>query len=260
MQRNKNGQFSWTDLSAKDFDKQAAFYEGLFGWTFTDMPFGEGQTYRMYKKDGHTVAAISQMQPQMIANGVPSMWNNYLYADDVAATADRAVELGGSIAMPAREVPGDGGMMAAIEDPTGAFLFLWHANRPDATTVYGEPGTLAWTDLNTTDPAKAAAFYSALVGWDIAQMQQGPMPYWQVSVDGEGEGGIMPMPEGDHSFWMPYFGSADIDADVAKAGDLGATIHVPPTEAGGGMISFAVLTDPQGATFALMQMLGTPPA
>jgi predicted enzyme related to lactoylglutathione lyase len=51
---------------------------------------------------------------------------------------------------------------------------------------------------------------------------------------------------------MPYFGSTDVAADVAKAVELGATVEVAPTLVEG-TVTFAVLTDPLGATFALMQ-------
>jgi len=44
MQRTKSGEFNWVDLSTKDFEDQSAFYVGLFGWTFDDMPYGNGQT------------------------------------------------------------------------------------------------------------------------------------------------------------------------------------------------------------------------
>ena len=94
MERSKSGEFNWIDLSARNFEGQSAFYEGLFGWTHTDMPFGEGMVYRMFAADGHTVAGMSQLAPDMIANGQPSAWNTYLATDDVDATTARAVELG----------------------------------------------------------------------------------------------------------------------------------------------------------------------
>jgi predicted enzyme related to lactoylglutathione lyase len=52
--------------------------------------------------------------------------------------------------------------------------------------------------------------------------------------------------------WLVYFGVADTDATVAKATELGATTIVPPTDIPPGR--FAVLTDPDGATFAVIKM------
>ena len=257
MERRKTGQFNWVDLSARDFDRQSAFYEGLFGWGHNDVPFGEGMVYRMFTADGHTVGGMSQLAVDMIGSGQASAWNTYVATDDVDRTVARAVELGGEEAVPPMDVM-ESGRMAAIQDPTGASLFLWKPAQHDATMEYMLPGTLSWADLSTRDPEKAAAFYTALLGWDVQALEGGPTPYWQVLVDGEGEGGIMPMPDAMPAdmpaFWLPYFGTTDIQADFAKAVELGATVLREPTEVPG-MLWFAVLADPAGATFALLQVL-----
>jgi len=257
MERIKTGEFNWVDISAQDFEAQSAFYEALLGWTHDDMPSGAGDTYRMFYKGEHAVAGISQLPPEMLAAGVPTAWNTYLATDDVDATVAKAVELGATIAMPPMTV-GDSGRMAAIQDPTGAAVFFWKASSYDASMTYYEPGTLAWSDLTTRDPEKAAAFYSALVGWEV-ELREGATPYWLISIDGQGEGGIFPMPEmiPDEvpAFWMPYFGSDDLEADVAKTVALGGCLRTAPAEVRG-MVRFAVIADPMGATFALLQSLG----
>jgi len=262
MQRTKTGEFNWVDLSAKDFDKQSAFYEALFGWTFEDMPFGEGQTYRMFSKDGYTVAGMSQLTPELLGARVPTAWNTYVATDDVDAIVAKAVDLGATVAMPPMDVE-DSGRMAAIQDPTGAPIFFWKPISYDESMTYFEPGTLAWNDLNTRDPEKAADFYKALFGWTVEPMADWLMPYWQISVDCQGQGGMMAMPQTAPShvpgFWMPYFGSADIEDDMLKAARIGATTWVKPTTVGGNL-TFAVLSDPSGATFALVQPLEMPTA
>jgi predicted enzyme related to lactoylglutathione lyase len=211
----------------------------------------------MLKSDGRTVGGLSQLSPDMIALGQPTAWNTYVATDDVDATAARAVELGAAVVMPAMDVTGFG-RMVGIQDPTGAYLFFWKPLRLDETIEYLQPGLYSWNDLTTRDPEKAAAFYAELLGWDVRPLEAGPMPYWQVFVDGEGEAGIMPMPEmipdGVPAFWMPYFGTADIAASFATATELGATVLREPTEVTG-MLWFSVLADPAGATFALLQPL-----
>lgn len=257
MERSKTGEFNWVDLSARDFEAQSAFYQGLFGWSCTDVPFAEGMVYRMFKADGHTVAGMSLLPPDLMEQGVPSIWNTYVATDDVDATVTKAVELGGTVAMPAMDVP-ESGRMAAIQDPTGAHLFFWKPLHYDETMEYLRPSMLSWNDLTTREPKKAADFYSALLGWDIEQLMEEPSPYWQVKVDGRGEGGIMPMPETMPAevpaFWLVYFGTDDVQASVAKAVELGASVQVEPTEVPG-MLVFAVLADPAGATFALLHGL-----
>jgi hypothetical protein len=53
------------------------------------------------------------------------------------------------------------------------------------------------------------------------------------------------------------FHAVDLSASVAKAVALGATVVSAPMEVPD-MVAFAVLADPAGATFALMNPLETP--
>jgi predicted enzyme related to lactoylglutathione lyase len=257
MERSKTGEFNWVDLSARDLESQSAFYEALLGWSHTDLTFADGMAYRMFKVDGHTVAGMSQMPADFIAQGRPSAWNTYVATDDVDATVAKAADLGGTVIMPAMDVP-DSGRWAGVQDPTGAYIFFWKPLRVDDTMEYMLPGTLSWNDLGTRDPKGAIDFYSKLLGWDIQPLEAGPMPYWVVNVDGQGEGGIMPMPDmvpaEVPAYWLPYFGAADVTASVAKAVELGASVLSEPMEVPN-MVKFSVLADPAGATFALMQPL-----
>jgi predicted enzyme related to lactoylglutathione lyase len=261
VERTKNGEFNWVDLSARDFEGQGTFYAALLGWTHTDVPLGDGTIYRMFKSAGRTVAGMAEMAADQEAPGRSSAWNTYLAADDVDATVARAAELGGTVVMSPADVPGGSGRMAAIQDPTGAYVFFWKPGRYDETMEYLLPGTLAWNDLGTRDPARAIDFYATLLGWDIQPMEAGPTPYWVVSIDGQGEGGIMPMPEmapaEAPAYWLPYFGTVDLSAGVAKAVELGASVLSQPLELPD-MVPLAVLADPAGATFALMQLLSSP--
>ena len=133
------------------------------------------------------------------------------------------------------------------------------ARSDKAAQTYSEPGALLWTDLTTRDPAKAMKFFAVLMDWDIRELDQGPGQYWQIYIDGVGEGGIMPMPEmvppQVPAYWLDYFATEDVAVSVAKARSLGAVVTVEPTKVGE-MLTFAVLDDPGGATFALLQQIG----
>ena len=259
MEKTKQGEFGWIDLAAKDLEAQTAFYEELFDWTHEDIPTG-GPLYRMFHKDGATVGGASQMSPDMEAAGVPTMWNTYIAVDDVDDMAARADALGGKVIMPSMDVM-DLGRMVGIADPTGGSVFLWHVVKPVQTMQYGMPGTLAYNDLVTRDPQKAAAFFTELVGWDVVKMDQGPSEYWQAKVDDKGVGGIMPMPDmvppEVPAYWLVYFGAEDVAAVMERAVAMGATSAVDATEVSG-MLVFGVLADPFGATFGLLQPMAMP--
>lgn len=259
MERTKEGELSWTDLTARDIDAQSRFYEGLFGWTHEDIPTTEGlPPYRMFSKDGQVVAGGGPITPDMAAVGVPTMWNTYFFTSNADAMLARATELGGQIAMPAMEAM-DSGRFAAIQDPVGGHFFVWQPRAFNSAQVFGVPGTLTWADLSARGMEKAVEFYSALFPtWKIDLAQKEPSEYWQIVVDGVPEAGIMPMPPQlpaeIPSNWMIYFGSDDAKATVTRAKELGGSVNMDVTEVPG-MLAWAVLADPMGAVFAIMQSL-----
>ena len=53
--------------------------------------------------------------------------------------------------------------------------------------------------------------------------------------------------------WMIYITVADCDARAAQAKQLGGGVCVPPTDIAN-VGRFAVVNDPQGATFSLIQL------
>ena len=115
-----------------------------------------------------------------------------------------------------------------------------------------EHGVPSWVDIGTQDPSAGVRFYSQLFGWGWG----GGDDYPEAQVSGRTIGGLTPrrpgMPADVPDNWLVYFGAADVDADVKKATDLGASVIAGPTDIPG-TGRFAVLTDPQGAAFALFQ-------
>jgi hypothetical protein len=109
-------------------------------------------------------------------------------------------------------------------------------------------------ELNTTDVAKAKAFYGKLFDWKLEDIPMGEgETYTMVDVgDGTG-GGIMPqMIPGASSDWMPYVGVDDIQAATKKAKSLGANILKDVTEVMD-MGWLSIFKDPTGAIVGLWQ-------
>jgi hypothetical protein len=106
-------------------------------------------------------------------------------------------------------------------------------------------------ELNTTDVAKAKAFYGKLFDW---KMEDVPMPEGTYTIlkVGEGTGGGLmkhPMP-GAPSTWLAYVLVDDIAASTQKAKSLGATVIKDVTEVMGfGWLS--IIMDPTGAALGL---------
>lgn len=250
------GMPSWTDLATSDEAAALEFYSGLFGWEDEPNPAGEGMVYHMQKLGDDYVAAITAQQPHEAQQGIPPHWNTYITVDDLEAAVGKVAAAGGQVFAEPFDVM-DAGRMAAIADPTGAAVNLWQAKQHAGAAVRNEAGAIAWSELSTTDVDQAGAFFAELFGLDVVKMpgtegmtytmlQMGEMPVaglLQITP----EMGEMP------PSWMTYFQVDDIDTGVARAVELGGQSPMPAMDGPG--LRFAVVIDPQGAIFGLMQPL-----
>jgi predicted enzyme related to lactoylglutathione lyase len=115
-------------------------------------------------------------------------------------------------------------------------------------------GRICWTELMTTDPKAAQAFYKATVGWGTQAWEE-DASYTLWTARGMPVGGLMMLPDdarrmGTPPTWLMYVAVPDVEASLRQAVSLGARVYVQPREVPT-MGRFAVLGDPQGATFAL---------
>jgi uncharacterized protein len=245
MTRYENGVPSWVDIGIHDLGAGVRFYCDLFGWDGQDMGEEAGH-YTIVTKEGKQVAAISPAQDQG-----PPRWTTYINVDDVDEVAAKVESAGGKVIVPPMDVM-TAGRMAIFTDTTGAFIAAWQPGEHLGAQLVNEPGAFTWSELSSSDAAKSKAFYSAVFGWGWG----GADEYPEAQVSGRSMAGIMPrgpdLPAEVPDNWLVYFGTADLDADVAKATSLGATVIAGPAEIPG-TGRFAVLTDPQAATFALFQ-------
>jgi predicted enzyme related to lactoylglutathione lyase len=242
------GTFCWVDLSTTDQDAAKAFYGALLGWEPNDMPAGEGVIYSMQRVDGKDVGAISPQPQQQREAGVPPLWNSYVSVESADAAAQRAQELGGTVHAPPFDVL-DVGRMAVIADPQGAFFMVWEPRRHFGASLVNAPGAFSWNELASPDLDASSAFYSGLFGWTLEPLEGSPEPYLIIKNDERTNGGVRQLGPGQPPSWLVYFAVADLDASLAKAGDLGGKTLVEPVDIG--IARFAVVQDPQGAVFAL---------
>lgn len=116
-----------------------------------------------------------------------------------------------------------------------------------------------WYELMTPDPAGAARFYGAVVGWTIAdtgEQTAGGVDYRMIGrSDGGNAGGVLALSAdmiagGARPIWIGYLHVADVDAAVAAIVADGGAVQMPAMDIPVGRI--AMVTDPQGAPFYLM--------
>jgi len=248
---------SWVELSSPDADASAAFYGELMGWDATEPgPAAETGGYRMFQQDGQTVGGLmGHMQ-----EGQPTAWSTYVSVADAEETAEKVKAAGGTVMVDPMDVM-DLGRMAFFVDPTGAVFGVWQPKSFAGADLVNEPNSLCWNEVVTRDADTNKAFYLAVFGWDAARpsFEGAPDTYVIWELDGKPVGGMMQMtdeyfPPEVPPHWGVCFAVADCDATAAKARELGATITVEPIDSPIGR--YAVIDDPQGGSFAVMQLAG----
>lgn len=241
----------WIDLQTTDQEAAKAFYGGLFGWELDDEPLPMGGHYTMASLDGGAVAGIGT-QPPGTPEGMPPYWTTYFWVDDLDEVVGKVADAGGQVVIPRMDVM-ETGRMAVVADPTGGMAGLWEANQHKGAGTVNTPGSLVWNELITPDPETAASFYDAILGTTHETVPMGDDgDYTVINVGDRSVAGIMALPEhmGVPTAWTVYFGTDDIDAAVARIGELGGSIMNQVDSPAGPL---AVAADPQGAVFQVMQ-------
>jgi predicted enzyme related to lactoylglutathione lyase len=116
-------------------------------------------------------------------------------------------------------------------------------------------GKVVWADLVTPDLAAAERFYGGLFGWTFQSIHTGASDYAVALANGRPVGGLfqkaIPTGEMRQSAWLSFIAVRDVEAAKRAAVSGGAKVvsdyrNYPARGAQ------AVLTDPQGATFAIL--------
>lgn len=250
----KPGTFCWVELGTTDADAAKTFYKGLFDWDYEDdASGGPGMIYTLIKRNGKNVGGLYKMPANMLAQGVPPHWLNYVSvtnADDATAQATAA---GGAVMNGPFDVM-DAGRMSVIQDPTGAVFAVWQGKEIPGAGIYGEAGAFCWQELGTGDTQKARDFYTTLFGWGTEAFP-GPIEYTIFKNGDRGVAGMYKLtPEmgAIPPHWLTYFAVEDCDATVQKATELGGSV-MKPAEDIPGVGRFAILQDQAMAVFAVLK-------
>jgi uncharacterized protein len=249
VERYPEGTFCWVDLGTNDAPGAKAFYGGLLGWEFDDLPTGENGTYSIARLGGRAVAGLYDLAE------TPA-WGPYIRVEDVDRATGRAIELGAEVVVEPFGTPG-GGRVATVRDPAGAEVSLSQPGEGFVAELVNQDGTWTWTELTSGDLAAGRDFYVALLGW-TAEDAPGPFPRTTFTLgDLLIGGGHAPAPQEDPAprwsitFWVP-----DVDQAAATAQELGGKVLLPPLDIPAGRLT--VVADPQGASFIAAEVPGGP--
>lgn len=115
-----------------------------------------------------------------------------------------------------------------------------------------EHGSFSWTDLATPDAQASKAFYGGLFPWEYTD---NPIPddgvYVMATIGGRAAAAMFETSE-RHPAWASYVTVDDVDAETARAGELGATVFAEPFDVMD-VGRMSTIQDPTGAVFCLWQ-------
>lgn len=111
------GALAWNELTTHDPNRAKSFYGRVFGWGAQDNADG-AVTYTMFTMNNQPVGGMMPMSGEAASAELPALWMVYFAVEDCDATARRADELGGAVAVPAAD--NTQGRFAVLNDPQGA--------------------------------------------------------------------------------------------------------------------------------------------
>jgi len=196
---------------------------------------------------------------------LPLQWMPHIQVADVAASVQRALDLGGSALMHAKDNDGKS-QWAVLLDPNAAAFGIIPvipmeaipssegAALPDAAAV----GRISWLDLTVPDASATQDFYRQVVGWSVqhVEMENGGEHYADYHLlheDGNPAAGVRHargMNVGLPRVWMIYLPVGDLAESLRRVQEEGGkVIQVMRGEAG--EYVYAAVQDPVGAYLAL---------
>jgi uncharacterized protein len=235
--------FVWHEQVSDDPQQAQAFYGELFGWEVELWKPGEID-YAMISANGANHGGFGKR----MEGAPPTHWLGHVSVSSVDETIEKAKAAGGQVVFGPMDME-EVGRFAIIVAPDGSFV---SAFQPEGDGP-AQGGVFVWDELGTQDVEGAQRFYGAVFGWTTEDMGAEYGGY-RIFKSGETQiAGLMKMPDASApSQWVPYVHTYDVDATVAKAKGLGASVFVEGMEVPS-VGRVAVLADPQGAAFGLFK-------
>lgn len=203
---------------------------------------------------------------------LPLQWMPHIQVADVAASVQRALELGGKELMHAKNEDGTS-QWAVLLDPNGAaFGLIPVVSKEQMQPAGGESddvgatgdntaiGRIMWLDLTVPNAPETRDFYTQVIGWSVYEVAIEDADgrysdYAMLGPDGSGLAGICHArgPNADlPPVWMIYLSVGDIAESLRRVGEEGGKV-LKVVRNDDGSYMYAAVQDPVGVYFGLMQ-------
>jgi len=249
------------DIAVPEHEREVRFYSRV-------LTTGENPLWRedLMNNLGTPIIGLGERIAEY--DHLPLQWMPHIQVADVAASAKRALDLGGSELMHGKDDDGKS-QWAVLLDPSGAAFGIipvvseealpateGAASRDGAAGV----GHISWLDLTVSDASATRDFYRQVVGWSVqdVEMEDAGERYADYNMcggDGNPAAGVCHargVNQGLPPIWMIYLPVGDLAESLRRVREEGGKIIKEAMGADGGY-AYAVVQDPVGSTLALVR-------
>lgn len=240
------GKFIWTDLVTTDPERAAEFYSALFGWQIS----AYDEDYQVVRNQGRLIGGMARNQAE--GDDVRSRWISFVSSQNFDATHEKLIAAGAEVVLEPTVVR-ERGELGIYMGPDGGVFGVLDSAEGDPQERGAGLGDWIWIELWSKDPAKSADFYDDL-GYSVTRNWASPNDNDRLLVAGEyARGGIVEgHPEQKQSAWLLYVRVAEVEATLARAGELGGQVMVLQGDANS-TGNVALVQDPTGGVVAVYQ-------
>ena len=254
------GRILSADIAVPEHEREVRFYSRV-------LTTGENPLWRedLMNNLGTPIIGLGPRVPEY--ERLPLQWMPHIQVADVAASAKRALDLGGRELMHGKDDDGNS-QWAVLLDPNGAAFGIIPVvsaeEMPSSDGVASgaagaRVGCISWLDLTVSDASTTRDFYRQVVGWSVQDVEMEDAgeryaDYNMLGDDGNPGAGICHARDvnlGLPPVWMIYLPVGDLAESLRRVREGGGKV-IKETRGPDGEYAYAAVQDPVGACLALV--------
>ncbi len=239
------------DIAVPEHERELSFYSRV-------LSTGENPLWRedLMNNLGMPIVGLGARSAEYAH--LPLQWMPHIQVADVAASVERALDLGGSELMHAKDDE-----WAVLLDPNGAafgIIPIVSAEAfPSTNGAAARVGCISWLDLTVSDATATRDFYRQVVDWAVQDVEMEDAgerytDYKMLGADGNPAAGVCHargVNSGLPPTWMICLPVGDLAESVRRVREEGGKI-IQATRGDDAEHVYAVVQDPVGAYLALV--------
>ena len=242
------------DIAVTEHDREMQFYSRV-------LSTGKNPLWREDLMNNRGMPIIGLGAQSAEYAHLPVQWMPHIQVADIAASVERALDLGGSELMHGKDDEGKS-QWAVLLDPNGAAFGLIPVVSaemiPSIEDAAAPVGCISWLDLTVSDASATRDFYRQVIGWSAqdVEMEDASERYADFNMlgaDGKPAAGICHargVNLGLPSIWMIYLPVGDLPESLRRVREGGGKV-IKETRGTDGEVAYAVIQDPIGVYLAL---------